>query len=410
VLWQGLINGVFKLVGGCSCLIGNRSSASLIGPRMSDSESIKALARSVVSLSLLMGSSRYSLRCMYVLSLDSCADAARWAAVVTLVAGFYYLQLNIWCRCRRRQRGANVGDVLAEQTVYTDVPQTSSVSDASGERHGQQMTANHVYVFVYGWGLLLFAALYCMAGLHESSSCWWALGMFPLCFDELIMRDAKRIWVIAIGALLVVSVTTIWWLSGGEGAKDENFGVIIFSTVLPVMSPFIFFSIRSSVRVVTRDVWRLCELALPFMLLISLCVLTGSYMTESLRWKELQSVGATGQREAERNTTGGQFVETHSGFHFNHTKTASRVAWESEAQHRLYMCGILALTPLIAAWCIQVMVWSVVRGYATEFIAAFLLVLSVKNGVTSDHLGGSALAIGSAGTCFILICLMRTTI
>ena len=87
---------------------------------MSDSESMKTLARSVVSLTLLMGSSRYSLRGMYVLSLDSCVDAARWAAVVTLIAGFYYLQLNIWCRCRRRQRGGggiDVGGMLVEQTV-----------------------------------------------------------------------------------------------------------------------------------------------------------------------------------------------------------------------------------------------------------------------------------------------------
>jgi len=382
---------------------------------MSDSESLKTLARSVVSLVLLMGSSRYSLRGMYVLSLDSCADAARWAAVVTLIAGFYYLQLNIWCRCRRRQRGgADVGDVLMEQTVYTDVPQTPSVSDASGERDGQRMTATHVYVYVYGWGLLLFGSLYCMAGLHESSSCWWALGMFPLCFDELIMRDARRMWVITIGSLLGMSVVTIWWLSGGESAREENIGIVILSTVLPVMSPFIFFSIRSSVRVVTRDVWRLCELALPFMLLISICVLTGSYMTESRRWEELQSAGAAGRRVAQWNDTSGlaekQFVETHSGFHFNHTKTATRVAWEKEAEHRFYMCGLLALTPIIAAWCIHILVSSVVMGYTTEFITAFLLVLAVKSGITSDQQGSSVLAVGSAGTCFIIICLMRMVV
>ena len=122
-----------------------------------------------------------------------------------------------------------------------------------------------------------------MAGLHESSSCWWALGMFPLCFDELIMRDARRMWVMTVGALLGLSVVAIWWWSSGESAREENIGVVILSTALPVMSPLIFFSIRSSVRVVTRDVWRLCELALPFMLQISICVLTGSYMTESRR-------------------------------------------------------------------------------------------------------------------------------
>ena len=103
-------------------------------------------------------------------------------------------------------------------------------------------------------------------------------------------------------------------------------------------------------------------------------------------------------------------METHSQFHFNRTKSASRIAWKNEAEHRFYMCGLLALTPIIAAWCIHVMVSSVVKGYTTEFIAAFLLVLSVKCSVTSTQPGGSGLAIGSAGTCFILISLMRISV
>lgn len=378
---------------------------------MSDSDSIKTLARSVISISLLMASSRYSLRGMYVLALDSCADAARWAAVVTILAGFYYLQLSIWCRCRRRQRGergVEMGGNLSGQTAYADVPQTPAVSEADAELHGQQMTAAHVYVYVYGWGLLLFASLYSMAGLHQSSSCWWALGMLPLCFDELIMREVKRGVVVAIGALLGASAATIWWMSDGESARDENVGLVVLSTVLPVMSPFIFFSLRSSVRVVTRDVWRLCELALPFMLLISICVLTGSYITESRRWAELRQESHDGaaRRGVLWNNTE-EFMETHAGFSFNHTKTASKVAWEDEAAHRFYMLGLLALTPIVAAWCIHIMVWSVVRGYATEFIAAFLLVLSVKSGVTSDQPNGSMFAIASAGCCFVLIFLLR---
>jgi hypothetical protein len=379
---------------------------------MSDSDSVKTLARSVISISLLMASSRYSLGGMYVLSLNSCAIAARWAAVVTLLTGFYYLQLNIWCRCRRRQRGERTAEMssdIAGQTAYTDVPQTPSVSDADAERYGQQMTAAHVYVYVYGWGLLLFASLYSMAGLHESSSCWWALGMLPLCFDELIMREVRRGIVTAIGALLGASAVTIWWISDGESAKDENIGMVILGTVLPVLSPFIFFSLRSSVRVVTRDVWRLCELALPFMMLISICVLTGSYMSESQRWGELQTQSEThggGGRRGLWNHTG-EYAETHAGFHFNHTKSASKMAWENEAGHRFYMLVILALTPIVAAWCIHIMVWSVVKGYATEFIAAFLLVLSVKSGITTEQPSGSVFAVASAGCCFILIFLMR---
>lgn len=380
---------------------------------MSDSDSIKTLARSIVSLGLLMASSRYSVRGTAVLSLDSgsCADAARWAAVVTLLAGVYYLQFNVWRRCRRRKHRQLAMTAMTGReepgasAAYTDVPQTPPPSEAGLDVQGQQMTASHVYIYVYGWGILLFASLYCMAGLHESSSCWWALGMFTLCFDELIMRETRKVWVLVIGALFVCSVVSVWWGAGGESAKDENFGQVIISTVLPVMSPFIFFSLRSSVRAVTRDVWRLCELALPFMLLISICVLTGSYMTESKHWTQ------GGARRSLNETS--LFKETISGFDFNRSATALRAAssaWENEVAHQAYLFVLLALTPIVAAWCIHIMVWSVVRGYVTEFISAFLLVLSVKSSVFGEpgHSGGTTiLAVASAGTCFILIFLMR---
>lgn len=373
-----------------------------------DTDSIKNLARSVASLGLFMASSRYSVRGVSSLSglrLDSCADAARWAAVVTLLAGVYYLHYNIWCRCRRRKHRDIVtvmGDPGA-QTAYTDVPQTDRTpppSDAGSEPHGQQMTAAHVYVYVYGWGVLLFASLYCMAGLHESSSCWWALGMFPLCFDELIMRDTKRWWVVVVGALFGCTVVSVWWGAGGESARDENFGLIILSTVVPVVSPFIFFSLRSSVRAVTRDIWRLCELALPFMLLISVCVLTGSYMTEGRQWSE------GGGRRVLNST--GVFKETQSEFDFNRSAPVQpREHWEAQTTNGFLTLCLLVLAPVIAAWCIHIMVWSVVRGYVTEFIAAFLLVLSVKSSAFGEHSGSSILSVGSAGTCFILIFLMR---
>ena len=383
---------------------------------MSDSDSIKTLARSVASLSLLMACSLYSVNGMTVLSLGtgSCADAARWAAIVTLLAGLYYLQFNIWSRCRRRKHrhlltAAGIdSNESGANTAYTDVPQTPPPSEAGSEVQAQQMTASHVYIYVYGWGILLFASLYCMAGLHESSSCWWALGMFPLCFDELIMRDTKRWWVIVIGFLFACSVVSVWWDAGGESAKDENVGQVIVSTVLPVMSPFIFFSLRSSVRAVTRDIWRLCELALPFMLLISVCVLTGSYLTEDKQWARTD-----GSARRTLNETA-VFKETLSEFDFNRSALAmyaASSAWKIEMAHAVYLYGALALTPVVAAWCILIMVWSVVKGYATEFIASFLLVLSVKSSVFGEHSGGTSIfAVASAGTCFILIFLMRKVI
>ena len=382
-------------------------------PMVSDSDSIKGLANSIACLSALMASSRYTVRATEVLRLDSCADAARWAAIVTLLAGGYYLQFNVWRRCRRRRhRGPAVEP--AAQVIYTDVPQTPPPSEAgAAEPSGQQLTASHVYVYVYGWGILLFASLYCMAGLHESSSCWWALGMFPLCFDELIMRETKRRWVVVLGCLLACTVVALWWRAGGERAKDESIALILLGTVVPVMSPFIFFSLRSSVRAVTKDILRLCELALPFMLLISICVLTGGFMSDGERW------GAGSMRNARSLAAMNEtvlFAETQSEFDFNrsthtgHNTTSTLKERELEAASRFFLLVLLALTPLIAVYCILVMVWSVLHGYVTEFITVFLLVLSVKSSIVGDQSGGSAFAIASAGTCFILIFLMRKVI
>ena len=381
-----------------------------------DSDSIKTLARSVTTLSLLMVSGQYSVRALPLLSatgFGSCENAVRWAAAVTLLAGFYYLNMNVWCRCRRRRRMDAIAGVRSEpgaQTAYTDVPQTPPVSDGTEGLGLQQMTAAHVYVYVYGWGVLMFASLYCMAGLHEGSSCWWALGMCTLCLDDLIMRDTKRRWVVVIGTFFLCTVVSLWWETSGAGAKDESFRQILLGTVLPVMSPFIFFSLRSSVRAVTRDVWRLCELALPFTLLISACVLTGGYVAGSEQWSQ-------GRARRVLNETV-HYTETQAEFLFNrsapagftpsgHLLNSTSGGWEAEVTHGFYLFGLLALTPVIAAWCIHIMVWSVVCGYVTEFMASFLLVLSVKSSVFSQPSGGSMFAIACSGTCFVLIFLMR---
>jgi hypothetical protein len=275
------------------------------------------------------------------------------------------------------------------------------------------MTASHVYVYVYGWGILLFASLYCMAGLHESSSCWWALGMFPLCFDELIMRETKRRWVAVLGCLLACTVTALWWSAGGRRAKDESIVLILMGTVIPVMSPFIFFSLRSSVRAVTKDIMRLCELALPFMLLISVCVLTGGFMADSGH-EGTVAVRSAGAPRALASLNGTVlFAETHSDFDFNRSAgnaTLTLKERELEAASRFFLLVLLALTPIVAVYCVVVMVWSVLHGYVTEFIIAFLLVLSVKSSIVAETSGGSGLAIASAGTSFILIFLLHKVI
>jgi len=156
---------------------------------------------------------------------------------------------------------------------------------------------------------------------------------------------------------------------------------------------------------VPRDVWRLCELALPFMLLISVCVLTGSYVTEKRQWLE-------GRARRTLNGTVG-YTETPSAFDFNHSampRHSAEDAWAKKATDHAFVLLIFALTPLVAAWCIYIMVWSVVSGFVTEYISAFLLVLSVKNSIFAEHSMTTTLAVASAGTCFVLIFLMRKII
>jgi hypothetical protein len=48
----------------------------------------------------------------------------------------------------------------------------------------------------------MFVSMYCMAGLNEPSSCWWAVGMLTLSFDELISRQTPRVWVMTLSTLL----------------------------------------------------------------------------------------------------------------------------------------------------------------------------------------------------------------
>jgi hypothetical protein len=46
--------------------------------------------------------------------------------------------------------------------------------------------------------------------------------------------------------------------------------------IYPVSTPFIFITIYSTIRSVNQDVSKLCEFALPFMVVLSLCSLTAT--------------------------------------------------------------------------------------------------------------------------------------
>ncbi len=87
---------------------------------------------------------------------------------------------------------------------------------------------------------------------------------------------------------LCLSVFSVW--SGALMDDRGNFvGDLMFSgkgnipaldsivgVVLQVATPFIFFTVRSTVRGVTQDVYRLCEFALPFMTVLAVCFLVAT--------------------------------------------------------------------------------------------------------------------------------------
>jgi hypothetical protein len=68
---------------------------------------------------------------------------------------------------------------------------------------------------------------------------------------------------------------------------------------------------------------------------------------------------------------------------------------------------LLFLSPFTALWLIRVLILAVLTGHTTEFITAFLLVVSTRHGMTHDFSVWSLAAAGGAGTAFILLLLVR---
>ena len=366
--------------------------------------------------------------------------AVQWASAVVLISTLYYLAYHFWLRCVRkrradRQRKMGIPMTTHEGSAYTDVPQIPppDIETESSDGHQQQdhqarphLTATSVYIYVYGWGLLLFVCLYCASGLFEASSCWWVVGMMTLCLDELIMRGVGRGWVATIGFLLLLSVSSVWWNASGSMAIEMNLGDLITEVVFPVLSPLIFFSLKSSVRAVVRDVYALCEVALPFMVIISISVMVGSIDKWSVEpvanhsrragMMGLDAVfptnASTIPRESHAHFATPNFTKgfhngsTHDAFTFIETSTHFVTQqWERTR------CAIILLgSPVIAGATLLNLVSCVVNGFVAEFLSSFLLVLSVKFAATHPDPQWAVVGICYSGVCFILLILRRKTL
>jgi hypothetical protein len=374
--------------------------SSSTGSRSGDKVSLLHMARSVASTGALMGVSHFIKHDATPL------DAVRWAAVAVLLGGAYYAGFNAWryCRTRRALGAAACSDYSPSENpmhplgvgVYTDVrPETAPGGpDAPSRPH---LTMPAVYMFVYGWGVLLFVSLYCLSGLNEASSCWWTVGIMMLAIDELIRRDVPRLCELLIITLLWVSVVSVWWGSNGAPAVDESLGTIMVSVVLPGLTPVLFFAVRSSTRFVAiyRDAWMLCEVALPFMILLSVCV-----MLDTL------NDGAPARRALSNRT---QYVETPAVFGWNGTEGLELPPLALPLEYvdidrRFVMLGV----PFLAGGAVLNLVACVEQGYITEFVSSFMLSLSLKYTVTHDAQPVAAMiATGSAAVSFVVLVLLR---
>jgi hypothetical protein len=443
-----------------------------------DIDVVRHLAKSLLSTTLFVICSSYTFE-----EVDTVSGAVRWASIVTLLAAVYYLQLQLWIRIWMRKRvrrlrknhgfdtfNLNRSQYEQSHTAPLDGLDQSSFSIGNNNNNNDdnnhnntisnrsqspteiditpslmeddvarsqncyypELTMGSVWTYVYGWGLLLFVCVYCMAAIDVPASCWWTMGMIALSFDELVSKGMKNYWVIILGTLLAVSVFCLW--SGAlmdrdgnmiadsifDSSSGEMFLNFLMGVIYPVVTPFIFFTIRSTVRSVTQDVSKLCEFAMPFMVVLSLCSLAATSgvcgytaiesQPNAVNKSVVSQFEAAHSRHLLRINNNTDMVETIAKFASSY---ASNLDGKNSAfPHMIYHGNglgylLLFLSPFTALWLIRVLILAVLTGHTTEFITAFLLVVSMRHGATHDFSVWSLAAAGGVGTAFILLLLVR---
>ncbi len=392
---------------------------------------MRHLAKSVLSCVLLLGCSLGSYESLG--EKENVVGAARWASYAVIVSACYYMQFQLWRRFWQRKRSSqqyrrtrtvatvDPGGRGGEEDVELDSLPPVSEEEAwidggsivSNGVYYPELTMSSVWTYVYGWGLMLFVCVYCLAGVDVPSSCWWVMGMLALSFDELISRGTGR-WVVGlVGLCLCLSVFSVW--SGALMDNKGNFvGDLMFAgkgnipaldfvvgVVLPVATPFIFFTVRSTVRSVTQDVYRLCEFALPFMTVLAVCFLaatSGMCYIDTRGLPDRRDLGNVDLGDS-YNSSKYEMVETVAKFASSYATHIQSDKSGIVAMQR----GLLFLAPFLAFWLIRVLVLSVITGYATEFITGFILVTATRFGMTHAVSVWSVLAVSGAGCAFIVL-------
>jgi hypothetical protein len=435
-------------------------------------EAMRHLAKSVLSCVLLslcsIGSGSQAL--IGEGDSESVTGAVQWASVVTLLSAVYYLQFQVWRRIWQRKKdrrvsmrsqyrqtrtagsadpssnSSNSEDVSVDldslpPSIDSEEAWVEGVNVVSNNLYYPELTMSSVWTYVYGWGILLFVCLYCLAGANVPSSCWWVMGMIALSFDELISKGLGKWWVCLVGLSLCGSVFAVWsgTLIDNKGnfigdltfAKSGNIPLINFvlGVVFPVSTPFIFFTIRSTVRNVNRDVSKLCEFALPFMTVLAVCYLvatSGVCATVESEWSSKAPVRGLskmdfnhdeGQRRGldklesfHKNTTDAKaMVETVAKFAGSYMTNLSGSNSSVSLNSNVMQFTLILISPLAAFWLIRVLIVSILTGHSTEFITAFILVTSARFGMTHSMGIWSLMAVSGAGSAFLLLLFIRRT-
>lgn len=415
--------------------------------------------------------------------LENVTGAVRWASVVTLLSAAYYLQFQVCKRSwqRKRERSTRVlrRNQYKQTQTMTSVDRSSdesgrnsqsgrdfqskfqidsedgidsieldSLPPASDEEvwiEGTSVVSNNVYypeltmssvwTYVYGWGVLLFVCIYCLAGVNIPSSCWWVMGMIALSFDELISKRAGKWFICSMGLSMCVSVFAVW--SGALMDENGNFtGDLMFTkkgnmplldfvmgVVFPVSTPFIFFSIRSTVRSVTNDVSKLCEFALPFMTVMAVCCLvaTSGMCNETCETRRSGLEANLAPLDSNNVTnyvdTFANFVETYNLNVTNTTNMPHNTSNNNTLNYNLNtrislnsnvtQYVLISISPFIAFWLIRVLIVAILTGHSTEFITAFILVTSTRYSIAHAMGLWSVLALSGAGSAFVLLLLVK---
>ena len=160
-----------------------------------------------------------------------------------------------------------------------------------------------------------------------------------------------------------------------------------------------------------RDVSRLCGLALPFMVVLALCVLMGTTYAPPVRrqlWFE------TGESKRVHNLLqaygspvdggNGTYTETQARFYATAVK-GDGLTSAAQMEYLQYVC--MLGSPVICALTVRQLILAVLEGFSTEFLAAFLLVLSSRYCVTHDYGGWGVVCMSLASVGFVVVLLVR---